>query len=252
MNWMISIIIIIIIIIIISLPLVTCLISPVLLFLNQRRSPPLRLQVSDCITHRIMCDVPCLAAFCSESIECFPGVASKFFFKPFVNIPVASVIFGLIIHSIFHIRCVCIHKLLYFSFFFLLPFAWNFSPQALPLSIRMHVYYYYFYYYFYYYYYLYPVVRMSLLKNTASCFKRRDASAFLWASGFELSVPFIFCFSHIRTTHCPRFSLLIVGSVVFDTYYRRPWFIRHVLRFRTSTIANRPNRTFTDVLSKSN
>ena len=28
-----------------------------------------------------MCDVPCIAVFCSESIECFPAVFSKFFFK---------------------------------------------------------------------------------------------------------------------------------------------------------------------------
>ena len=45
---------------------------PVLL-LNQRWSPPLRLQASRCSTFRIMCDVPSIAVFCSESIECFPG-----------------------------------------------------------------------------------------------------------------------------------------------------------------------------------
>ena len=27
-----------------------------------------------------MCDVPSIAVFCSESIECFPGAVSKFFF----------------------------------------------------------------------------------------------------------------------------------------------------------------------------
>jgi hypothetical protein len=36
-----------------------------------------------------MCDVPSIAVFCSESIECFPGTASKFFFKLLVTIPVA-------------------------------------------------------------------------------------------------------------------------------------------------------------------
>ena len=60
--------------------LVTGLFSPVLL-LNQRWSPPLRLQASHCSTFRIMCDVPSTAVFCSESIECFPGTASKFFLK---------------------------------------------------------------------------------------------------------------------------------------------------------------------------
>jgi hypothetical protein len=33
------------------------------------------------IIFRIMRDVPSIVAFCSESIECFPGVASKVLFK---------------------------------------------------------------------------------------------------------------------------------------------------------------------------
>ena len=44
------------------------------LLLNQRWSPPLRLQASHCSTFRIMCDVPSIAVFCNESIECFPGI----------------------------------------------------------------------------------------------------------------------------------------------------------------------------------
>ena len=52
-----------------------------LLLLNQRCSPPLRLQASHCSTFRIMCDVPSIAVFCIESIECFPGTASKCFLK---------------------------------------------------------------------------------------------------------------------------------------------------------------------------
>ena len=47
------------------------------LLLNQRWSPVFRLQASHCSTFRIMCYVPCIAVFCSESTECFPGVASK-------------------------------------------------------------------------------------------------------------------------------------------------------------------------------
>jgi hypothetical protein len=30
---------------------------------------------------RIMCDVPSIAVFCSESVECFPGTASKYLFS---------------------------------------------------------------------------------------------------------------------------------------------------------------------------
>ena len=67
---------------------------PVLL-LNQRCSPPLRLQASHCSTSRIMCDVPSIAVFCSESIECFRGTASKFVLKLLVTIPVAPFITGI-------------------------------------------------------------------------------------------------------------------------------------------------------------
>ena len=44
-----------------------------------------------------MCDVPSIAVFCSESIECFPGTASKFFFRLLVTIPVAPIIIIIII-----------------------------------------------------------------------------------------------------------------------------------------------------------
>ena len=53
--------------------------APILL-LNQLWSPVLRFQVSVCCTFRVMCDVPRIAAFCSESIDWFPGTAAKFFF----------------------------------------------------------------------------------------------------------------------------------------------------------------------------
>jgi len=44
-----------------------------------------------------MCDVPSIAVFCSESIECFPGTASKFFLQLLVTIPVAPIITGIIV-----------------------------------------------------------------------------------------------------------------------------------------------------------
>ena len=64
-----------------------------------------------------MCDVPSIAVFCSESIEWFPGIVSKFFFKLLVTIQVAPIITGTIVHFRFHISCISIHKLLYFNFF---------------------------------------------------------------------------------------------------------------------------------------
>ena len=94
----------------IRMSLVTGLFFLVLL-LNQRWSPPLRLQASHCSTFRIMCDVPSIAVFCSGSIECFPGTVSKFFFKLLVTIPLAPIITGTIVHFRFHICCISIHKL---------------------------------------------------------------------------------------------------------------------------------------------
>jgi len=44
-----------------------------------------------------MCHVPSIAVFCDESIECFPGTASKFFRKLRVTIPVAIIIIIIII-----------------------------------------------------------------------------------------------------------------------------------------------------------
>jgi len=91
------------------LHLVKGLFSLVLLLLNQWRFPPLKLQASHCSTFHIMCDVPSIAVFCSESIECFPSTASKFFLKLLVTIPVAPIITGIIVHSVFHIRCLSLY-----------------------------------------------------------------------------------------------------------------------------------------------
>ena len=91
---------------------VTGLFFPVLL-LNQRWSPPLRIPASHCSTFRIMCDVPRITVFCSESIECFPGTVSKFFHKLLVTIPVAPIITGTIVHFRFHICYISIIVSLY-------------------------------------------------------------------------------------------------------------------------------------------
>ena len=106
--------------------------------LNQRWSPPLRLQASHCSTFRIMCDVPSIAVFCSESIECFPGIVSKFFLKLLFTIPVAPIITGTIVHFRFHIRYISIHKLLYFNFFSA-SFCTTFLSAGIATSISVHV-----------------------------------------------------------------------------------------------------------------
>lgn len=78
--------------------------------LEPRWTPPhtLRLQVSEYSIFRTTCDVP-ITAFCSESTECLPGVAYKFLFKAFVSTTVAPVITGVIIQSMIHICCICLH-----------------------------------------------------------------------------------------------------------------------------------------------
>ena len=127
--------------------LVTVLFFLVLL-LNQGWSPPLRLQASHCSAFRIMCYVAIIAVFCSESIECFPGTASKFFLKLLVTIPVAPIITGIIVHFRFHIRCISTHKLFYFNFFSA-SFCTTFLPAGIATSISVHVFSFYYYYYYF-------------------------------------------------------------------------------------------------------
>jgi len=49
-----------------------------------------------------MCDVPIIAVFCTESIECLLGTASKSLLKFLVTIPVVPIITGIIVHFSFH------------------------------------------------------------------------------------------------------------------------------------------------------
>jgi hypothetical protein len=55
-----------------------------------------------------MCDIPSIAVFCSESIDCFPGTLSKFFLKFLVTIPAAQIITCIIVHFRFHIFIVIV------------------------------------------------------------------------------------------------------------------------------------------------
>ena len=45
-------------------------------------------------------------------------ISTKFFLKLLVTIPVAPIITGTIVHFRFHIRCISIHKLLYFDYLY--------------------------------------------------------------------------------------------------------------------------------------
>jgi len=64
----------------------------------------------------VLCDVPSIAVFCTESIEYLPGMTSKFFVKTFVTIPVAS--YCRYNHTFHVTRCFyCIHKHFHLIFF---------------------------------------------------------------------------------------------------------------------------------------
>jgi len=52
----------------------------------------------------VMCDVPSIAVFCSESIVCLSGIVSKCFLKLLVTNAVAQINAGTIVHFRFHIR----------------------------------------------------------------------------------------------------------------------------------------------------
>jgi len=132
-------------IIIIILSLVKGLFFLVLL-LNLLWSPRLRLQVPGCSTFHIMCDVPYKAVFYSDSIECFPGMASKCFHKPFVTILVAPIVTVILLCFRFHVHCILIRKLLYLSFVSA-SFCTKFLSAGIASPINMHVFLYVFNYY---------------------------------------------------------------------------------------------------------
>jgi len=69
-------------------------------------------QVSDRSTFRIMCDVPSVAIVCSESLECFPGMASKIFFILFVSIPVAPLTTRIVTQFMFQLLSLLLPLLL--------------------------------------------------------------------------------------------------------------------------------------------
>jgi hypothetical protein len=91
--------------------------SMVLLLLSQWWTPPLRLQVSACSTFLMMCDVPSMAVFCKESIECYPGIVSTYFCKLLLTIPVARMITGMTKHFMLYILWISILRFLYFTYY---------------------------------------------------------------------------------------------------------------------------------------
>jgi hypothetical protein len=71
----------------------------VFLSLNHWCTSPLRLQALDCGTLLSMCDVPKMAVFCIESVECLPGISSRYCLSTLVTVPVAPVTTGITEHG---------------------------------------------------------------------------------------------------------------------------------------------------------
>ena len=68
----------------------------------------------------------------------FSWYGFQIFLKLPVTIPLAPIITGIIVHIRFHIRCISIHKLLYFNFFSA-SFCTTFLSAGIATSISVHV-----------------------------------------------------------------------------------------------------------------
>jgi hypothetical protein len=64
-----------------------------------------------------VCNVPKMAVFCSESMECLPGMSSRYFLRPLVTVPMATMTTGITEHFMVHIHHISMHRFLYFNFF---------------------------------------------------------------------------------------------------------------------------------------
>jgi hypothetical protein len=58
-----------------------------------------------------------MAVYCNESMECLPGISSRYFLGPLVTVPVAPVTTGITEHIMFPIRWISMHTFLYFNLF---------------------------------------------------------------------------------------------------------------------------------------
>jgi hypothetical protein len=83
-----------------------------------------------------MCYVPSTVVFCSESIECFPGTASKFFLKLLVTIPVAPISGSTFVVSLYTNSCFYYLLLLYVIIIIIIitrgPFVFIYEAIRLP------------------------------------------------------------------------------------------------------------------------
>jgi hypothetical protein len=87
-----------------------------------------------------------MAPFCRESIECCPGIVSRYFCKLLLTISVAPVITGMTKHFMFHIFWISVLRFLYFNlfsasfciiiffFYFFLLLFWNSILSSLVCS----------------------------------------------------------------------------------------------------------------------
>jgi hypothetical protein len=92
--------------------------SLILLLLSQWWTPPLRLQVSACSNLLTMSDVPIMAVFCTESIDCYPGIVTRNCFTLLLTILVAPMITGMTKRFMFHIHWILILRFYYYYYYY--------------------------------------------------------------------------------------------------------------------------------------
>jgi hypothetical protein len=86
----------------------------------------------------MMCDVPSTAVFGTESIECCPGIVSRYFCKLLLTIPVAPMITAMTKHFMFHIHWISVLIFINYSFFSA-SFCTTFLSDGIDTSINKQV-----------------------------------------------------------------------------------------------------------------
>jgi hypothetical protein len=62
-----------------------------------------------------------MTVFCNESMECLPGISSRYILSPLVIVPVAPMTTDITERLMFYIRWIYMYTFLYFNFFSLKP-----------------------------------------------------------------------------------------------------------------------------------
>jgi hypothetical protein len=79
-----------------------------------------------------------MTLFCSEFMECLPGISSRYFLRPLVTVPVAPMTVGITEHFMFHFRWISTHIFLFIIIIIFIFIASNhisYKPTALTATV---------------------------------------------------------------------------------------------------------------------